>query len=51
MRHEINRARRVRPGISHGSPGIVIDAEPFGFYWFFQVIWVVLSDFRGEDGD
>ncbi len=51
MRHEINRARRGPPGISDGSPGIVIDAELFGFYWVFWVIWVVLGDFRGEDGD
>jgi hypothetical protein len=43
---EINRARRGRPEISDGSPGIVIHAEPFGFYWVFLVIWVGLGDFR-----
>ncbi len=51
MRHEIDRAHRDLSGISVGSSGIVIDANPFAFYWVFWVIWVVFGDFRGEDED
>jgi hypothetical protein len=24
------------------------EANPFGFYWVFRVIWVVFGDLRGE---
>ncbi len=27
------------------------EADPFGFDWVFWVIWIVLGDFRGDDGD
>ncbi len=45
--HETNRAPGGRPEISDGSPGIVIQAEPFGFYWMFWMIWVVLGVIMG----
>ncbi len=47
----MDRARRAR---SETTVGIVLhakEANPFGFYWVFWVIWVGLGDFRGDDGD
>ncbi len=47
----MDRARGARSGT---TVGIVVDtkeANPFGYYWGFWVIWVGLGDFRGDDGD
>jgi hypothetical protein len=45
----IDRARRARSGISLGIVMDANEANPFGFYWSFWVIWMVFGDFRGED--
>jgi hypothetical protein len=47
----IDRARPARSGISLGIVMDANEANPFGFYWVFGVIWVVFGDFRGEDED
>jgi hypothetical protein len=47
----IDTARRARSGNSVGIIWNSTQANPPRFYCFFPVIWVVLGDFRGEDGD
>ncbi len=47
----IDTARRARSGTSLGIGMDTNEANPFGFYWLFGVIWVVFGDFRGEGED